>query len=567
MGIHIEPGVAFGHRRLAIIDLSSDGAQPMFWEDKSILTFNGEIYNYIEIREELQSLGYKFRSKTDSEVILAAYDAWGSDCVLKFNGMWAFAIYDRIKKLVFCSRDRFGVKPFYYVHEDKFLAFGSEIRQLLPLLKKITPDYDTVSLYLSLGLEEYGNRTFFENVYRLAPSHNLFIDLKNSRVSQLRYYSLRNRVDAAQLDAQQAASLLESELSKSIALRLRSDVMVGTCLSGGLDSSAIAAIASKKYNLESGGKLFALTASSILKENDETHFAKVVAENCNLDWVSTKPETGMFVDVIDDVILAQEEPFGSLSIFMQYFVMNETKKKNCKVMLDGQGADETLLGYEGYFIPFFEWLTLNGKFLKFIGELSALKSFRTGRQYILSRVALSLAKRFVSRHRPRLSSKSGIKILPSANVLDELYRPRDFFDFQVGQLEVFSLAKLLRYEDKNSMWNSIETRLPYVDFNLVETSISFRPDVKIANGYLKYVLRLVAQRHLPPEIAWRTNKFGFEAPSELWMKEVRQKFSNDLSNSDIICRVFDGKFDEISDDFFWRLFNLARWAKIFSVSC
>jgi len=245
-GHFIDEKVALGHRRLSIIDLSIAGQQPMSWYDKYIITFNGEIYNYIELRNELILAGYEFKSQTDTEIILAAYDKWGSNCVNRFNGMWAFAIYDKEKNIVFCSRDRFGVKPFYYTLENGYFIFSSEIKQILSIVDNRTKINDTIAInYIVLNMTDYDDQTFFEGINKLLGGHNLTYQLKDNTFKIEKFYEISIIPEIGKLNEKESIQYFRNQFEKSISYRMRSDVKVGTCLSGGLDSSAISALANK----------------------------------------------------------------------------------------------------------------------------------------------------------------------------------------------------------------------------------------------------------------------------------------------------------------------------------
>jgi len=367
-GFYFGDSFAFGHRRLSILDLSSDGHQPMNYLDRYTITYNGEIYNYIEIREELLKDGYKFVSDTDTEVILASYDKWGEECVDRFNGMWAFAIYDRDNEIIFCSRDRFGIKPFYYTEVDEKFIFGSEIKQLLEFQEENSYNEEILIDFIVTGIIEHTNSTFFKNIYKLEQSHNLTYHLKENRYQINKYYSINFQENS--LGLEESIENYRVELEIAIDFRLRSDVKVGTCLSGGLDSSSVSAIASKKYRENSNNKFVAIHAKSTEKSSDESYFAHIVAKSSELDLNIVEPTAQSFKDIIDEVVYTQEEPFGSPSIFMQYFVMKKAKELGCSVMLDGQGGDETLLGYEKYYPSVYIDVYKRSGFLK------ALKAMR-----------------------------------------------------------------------------------------------------------------------------------------------------------------------------------------------
>ena len=348
-GFYFGKGFCFGHRRLAIIDISAAGDQPMSYLDRYVIVYNGEVYNHLELRAELLDLGYSFNSSTDTEVIIAAYDAWGDKCVERFNGMWAFAIYDQLEKIIFCSRDRFGVKPFYYSNLRDLFVFGSEIKQLLGFQTKHKANKKIVIDFIVSSLSEHTNETFFEGIYALQGGHNLVFDLEGHNFHISRWYFIKHGPSLSKFSDVETLEFYKSKFFSSVDYRLRSDVLVGTCLSGGIDSSSVAAVAAKKYNGLVDERFKGIHVRSSETETDESSFATIVAHNNDIDLSIITPSTEDFVQAIDDVVYAQEEPFPDASIFMQYFVMKKARVLGCSVMLDGQGGDETLLGYERYY--------------------------------------------------------------------------------------------------------------------------------------------------------------------------------------------------------------------------
>ncbi|MDN3511636.1 MAG: asparagine synthase (glutamine-hydrolyzing) [Candidatus Jettenia sp.] len=566
-GYYFGKNFSFGHRRLAILDLSKDGHQPMDYSGRYIITYNGEVYNYLEIKEELIKDGYTFKSRTDTEVVLASYDKWGFDCVNRFNGMWAFALYDKERKIIFCSRDRFGVKPFYYTEIDNKFAFGSEIKQLLLYYPQKYVNKNVLIEYIVLGLEEHTNETFFENIFKLEQSHNLIYDLKTHTYEIKRYYAIKVDGGISRLSEKESVNLYKQELERSIRLRLRSDVKVGTCLSGGLDSSSIATIASKIYSENSNQNFNAITAKSIEKEGDETYYANLVVKNAGLHGHIVQPTTEDFMKNIDEVIYSQEEPFGGPSIFMQYFVMKKAKELGCKVMLDGQGGDETLVGYELYYSDYLSSLLLNIKLSKFLETLKNLKNFKTTKVDIFKGIVsvmlynkILLLKRIFGMRNPIY------KLQPDSKRFNHIYTYLNFKNFQKREIFVRFLPHLLRYEDKNSMRHSIETRLPFIDYKSVECAISINEDYKVKKGYLKYILRKAVEPILPHEVVWRTNKFGFEAPTNTWLSIYKQNILQEIKDSKIVNNVINLNLIELDNVLLWRLFNVARWENLFNVS-
>jgi len=566
-GYYLNKNFSFGHRRLSILDLSSSGHQPMNYENKYTITYNGEIYNYIELKRELCSYGYKFISETDTEVILASYDKWGKSCVNKFNGMWAFAIYDSIENIIFCSRDRFGIKPFYYTETDREFVFGSEIKQLLDFHGERIVNETILLDYFLYGFEEHTNETFFKNIYKLEQSHSLVYDLENNKVNIYQYYDLEIKEGLSFLSENDSIELIKHKLYRATLLRLRSDVQVGTCLSGGLDSSLIAAFASQQYSETQDKKKFlAIHAKSIEEKTDESYFARKVAAECDLNLVIVEPQLEDITKSIHEVVYTQEEPFGGISIFMQYFVMREAKKVGCKVMLDGQGGDETLFGYEGYLPFYFASLLYQFKFLQYILELKKIDTFMTSKSKIIKDSLISLFHNELSYLKRAVFRQAAVRVKDERNHLNELYKFVDFKQFQKRDLLKRHLPQLLKYEDKNSMKNSIETRLPYVDFEFVSNAISINDKLKFKDGYLKYILRKVAEKVLPIEVVWRKNKFGFEAPEETWIKEHRNMMISQIQESNIIHTIIKNSETYFgSKTMLWKLYNIAVWEKVFNV--
>ncbi|MDK2064381.1 asparagine synthase (glutamine-hydrolyzing) [Aliarcobacter butzleri] len=563
-GFYFEKNFAFGHRRLSILDLSSDGHQPMHYLEKYTITYNGEVYNYLEIREELIEDGYKFISNTDTEVILASYDKWGEECVNKFNGMWAFAIYDKEKEIIFCSRDRFGVKPFYYTQVENKFIFGSEIKQLLEFYEKRFVNKKILMDFLIIGYENHTNETFFENIFKLQESHNLIYDLRKNTFQIKRYYDIKK--NEINLDEDKSISIYKSKLNDSIALRLRSDVKVGTCLSGGLDSSSIAAIASNMYRKNLNEKFIAIHAKSSENDSDESFFAQEVAKSCNLDLNIIEPTQEEFINSIDEVIYTQEEPFGGPSIFMQYFVMKKAKEIGYTVLLDGQGGDETLVGYERYYPSYLMSLGFFNLIKEFFN--SSKNSKLSKKQLFAYFVYFTKAKIRIKRLQVKNSFiKAKYFNLASFDILEK--NSKNYLNlFKLQHQEIFytQMPHLLRYEDRNSMKHSIETRLPFIDFRVVETALSIDNKYKIKDGWTKYILRKTVDKILPSSIVWRKNKFGFEAPTKCWIDAIDSQIIEAVNKSiilDEILNTIDLKKLDLTQK--WKLFNIAKWEEIYNV--
>ena len=561
-GSYLYKNIAFGHRRLSILDLSSSGHQPMKYLDDLVITYNGEIYNFIEIREELIQKGYIFDSNSDTEVILKAYHYWGKTCVNYFNGMWSFSILDIKQKIVFCSRDRFGVKPFYYIENNDLFSFGSEISQLLPFLPNRILNKKVALDYLISGIEECSNETFFKDIYLLKGGHNLVFDLQTNSYEIERYYNLK-------LSDQKNTSVDDyiQELKRSITLRLRSDVKVGTCLSGGIDSSTISSFASTIYQ-NSNEKFMAIHAKSSEYKTDESEFAKIVSKIANINLNFVEPSYSDFKSNILSIIKIQQEPFGSLSIIMQYFVFKKAKELGCIVMLDGQGGDETLLGYERYYPAIV-------KSKKGIAKLKALlQSSKNSRLSLLDTIKYQY---YFSNYKLRLKRLKFKNSFYKSEILNEYESEElriisesynDISILQKNEIESSQLPHLLKYEDRNSMANSIESRLPFLDYKLVELSLNTNNSLKIKDGWTKFILRKAAETILPKEIVWRKAKLGFNAPEKTWTKEFENEMIKEIEQSEILNNFIHFKklyFKNLDLRTKWRLYNFSVWEKEFKV--
>ncbi len=572
-GVFVDGPVALGHRRLAIIDLSSDGSQPMLWADGALaLSFNGEIYNYIELREELQKVGVRFRTRTDSEVILAAYATWGPGCVSRFNGMWAFVINDRARGVVFGSRDRFGVKPLYYASVNGCVAFASEIRQLLGIMPPPRANATLVTDFLLTSFSDHGDETHFEAIRRVPAGHNFELDIASLELRISRYYRIGIRHEVRGLAPEEAAQEYGRVFADAVRLRMRADVKTGTCLSGGLDSSSVAAVASSIYRESTSEAFSAITAVSEQASNDESVYARRVVDRCGLRWITVRPTYEDFVETLQAVVRAQEEPYASPSINMQWFVMRAARENGVTVLLDGQGGDETLLGYEKYYAAYFAALVRRR------GLLAAIRGLRRA-----------------SRNNAKMDLRNTVRLIAgglSARGRYLVYRARNPYirysggtpwflsalsreilnDIGLQQLEIGStnLPILLRYEDKNSMAHSIETRLPFLDYRAVETALSIPTEHKIRDGWTKWILRTAMRDVLPESIVWRRNKMGFEAPEQVWLPRHDGQMWDRVAASSIIASLTHQgwlrfAYPRLDLRAKWRLYSVALWEQAFGV--
>lgn len=575
-----------GHRRLAIIDLSPSAHQPMSNDDGNLwVVYNGEIYNYVELREELKKLGYSFTSNSDTEVLLKSYEAWGERCVDRFNGMWAFVIYDRKKSLLFGSRDITGVKPlYYYIDKDLFL-FASEIKALLsfPFLKtEINPE--AVFLYLVFGYEN-PEEVFFKNIHEVLPAHSFFYDLERGRLKVWRYYRFPSSLSTGRFRENLLREYSEKTrelLFKSIFLRLRSDVPVGTCLSGGLDSSTVACVINELVRKtpikEVGERQKVFTAVFEEKEIDESHWAERIVKHTGAEWYRVSPTGDELMKDLDDLIYTQEMPFASTSVYAQFRVMRLAKEAGIKVLLDGQGGDEIFAGYPHFYTAFFLEMLKGMRFFLFLSEFKSLFNSPVNFDYILRNMAGFLGwKLFPSYLKIKLREwvKEEVRCLNPDfwhSCKKEIEKGGEFAISSLNALSVRVIEKnlrvLLRYEDRNSMRFSIEARTPFADDReLIDYQLSIPSSYKIHKGWSKYILRCAVKSLIPEEIRLRRDKKGFVTPEKKYLSEKWEELKEFLHlapefiNGDEVMKRKD--YFLHNPQTLWRFINLCLWKKRF----
>lgn len=563
-GLWEDPWLTLGHNRLSIIDLSSSGRQPMVKGDW-IIVFNGEIYNYKELREELRGYhGQVFQTETDTEVILAAWDIWGHQSLDKFRGMWSFAIYHQGSQELILSRDRFGIKPLYYFAGGNRFLFASEIKALLtdPAVPR-QACLSVISDYLLAGFHDHRPETFYEGIKQLPPGHCLVLNARDRNFTVQSYYDLGSRIQGRK----STISDFDRALRESVRLHLRSDVPVGTCLSGGLDSSSVATLASSFMLQENAGPLQAITAKSGEPENDETEYARMVVEKAGLQWHVTQPSADDFREHWERCLWHQDEPAGGPSVFMQYWVMKAAHEAGIKVMLDGQGGDECLLGYERYYPSVFCYWLRHGYFSTAGREL--LAASRNSKLSIRELLLYSLY--FLVPAVRKARSRTRLRGLPSELVEETLARivecGRQYYhvsNLQVAEINYYQLPHLLRYEDRNSMAWTVEARVPFVDYEVIETALTLTPEDKINQGFTKWALRCSMKEEMPEAITWRRNKIGFAAPTGSWLQRHREWMIEVIKNS-LILRELELTTIPTNDNMFIFFFNLASWESLYRV--
>ena len=599
---HARPGgpvhVALGHQRLSIIDLSAAGHQPMCSPDSRVcITYNGEIYNYLELREELRAKGSTFASESDTEVILAAWREWGSACLERLNGMFAFVLLDRAQRRVFAARDRFGVKPLYYwVAPDGTIAFASEIKQFSAL-----PGWEArlngqrAYDFLAWGLLDHTDETLFRGVHQLRGGERLELALVEAeharpgeRLRPERWYAPRPRPFSGTLE--EAGAEFRRLLADSIRLRLRSDVPVGSCLSGGLDSSSIVCIMNLLLR-EQGAQALQKTFSVRAREArfDEGPYIDAVVRHTAVDPRCVYPSLDELFPALEKITWHQDEPFGSTSIYAQWHVFRLAAESGVEVMLDGQGADEQLAGYHGFFAARFGALARGLRWVRLFKELTAASRRHGypatwGVQQLANNVLPEPPRQALRKlvHRPnavpgwldlaRLGAAPGDPYLASAGA-----KPDSLRAMSLAQLTANSLPMLLHWEDRDSMAHSVEARVPFLDYRLVEFVLGLPDEYKLSDGVTKRVLREGMRGVLPESVRTRMDKLGFVTPEELWVREQSpDRFRRALREAvevsagilrpaalDLLERVIA---DRRRFSFLvWRMVSFGTWLKVFGV--
>jgi asparagine synthase (glutamine-hydrolysing) len=571
----LEPGqrfkVGFGHRRLSILDLSPAGHQPMTYPDAGLaITFNGEVYNYIEIKSELEALGHQFISTSDTEVILHAWAQWGVKCLDRFNGMFSFVILDYHRKQLYAVRDRFGVKPLYYYQGATAIYLASEIKQI-----KTSPDFQfhlneqVARIFLASGAVDHSESTFDTKIKQLPGGHYLYIDLSvdTAEFQIKQWYELRPQKWRGSYE--EATLKFRSLLTDAVSLRLRSDVTVGSCLSGGLDSSSIVCIAADllKARGDFAGQETVTACYDNLKY-DEWKFAEEVIKKTNAHPHRTFPSFTQLQEEIDSFVWHQDEPTGSTSQFSQWAVFKATHDAGLKVMIDGQGADEQLAGYGGNDVALYTGLLKKARFLVLLDEAKHYKKEKGTwpKGFLLAATKLNLGISVAQKQSAGLvhpNEPANIHGSHALSLQENLFR----------QLYSEPLPALLRYEDRNSMAWSVESRTPFMDYRLLEFTMGLPETYIYKRGVRKTILRDAMHNVIPAAIENRKDKMGFVTPEELWLKGEGKAWFNDgidrackqfggtILNADnarqYVSAVIDGKreFDFIP----WRIFCFHRW--------
>lgn len=556
----------FAHRRLAIIDLDETGHQPLCDSAKNIwITFNGEIYNYKELREELKAHGYSFISESDTEVVVNAYLHWGENCLQKFNGMWAFCIYNSINNSYFISRDRLGVKPLYYINNNTIFAFASEQKAFITsgLIKPETNEKSILS-YLHHNELEFETANFFHGIQELWPGTSLNYCGNTHTLNISSYYHPKDIITSKNdhLSDKDLIELIKTQLLQTIDWRMRSDVEVGTCLSGGIDSSVIAGIMASKTQKP----VSCFTAAFNSGATNELPYAKKVVEKIQGRHFITEPGFKEFEIDLDQLIYALDVPIWDTSTYAQFRVMKLAQDNKIKVVLDGQGADEHFAGYHHHFIAYWKQIIREN------GISAGIKEMNAASQSI-PRPVIFLLKELIKQSFPVLGKKQNGLMETNDNDVNFSY-PSDKYANNLNQqlLSDFGSKRLksfLRCEDRCGMWHSVESRTPFSDdYQLTQLLFSFNGKRKIKNGVSKYLLREAAKDFLPDEIYRRYNKVGFETPMTQWVQKMLPDILSTLRHSSLSIikkKALNKKqFKEHELKILFKLYMLVKWQQMFS---
>ena len=568
-GLFSDTTCVLGHRRLAIIDLSSGGHQPFTSDDgRYQLVYNGEIYNYIELREELKKFGWSFRTRTDTEVLLKAYLQFGEGCLHKFNGMFAFVVYDAQEKSLFFARDRMGIKPLYYCCQESAVIFASEIKALLSdATLDRTVNRQALFDYLVFNRTDIFDETFFQHIQRLPQGHCATFSGNGLKIKC--WWDPESFLQEPCLDTEERIyQTIEQHLVSSVQLRMRSDVPVGSCLSGGMDSSVLTGILFQKGWVDKKYPTF--TASFPGHPIDETRYIEKLQSRYPFKNSRTYPSPKAAFENIRDFVYTNDEPTTTPSFYSQYEVMRLARERGVTVLLDGQGGDENFAGYQ-YFHGFYMNGLLREKrirqffseFLKVLIRRQHASAFQTllfqllpdtYRQGLLLRTSPFIQRDFFHQH------------IKTSRIYRRFFDAKDLNTSLVRHFQ-YKLEHLLRMEDRNSMAFSLEARVPYLDHRLVEYVLGVDADLKIKAGETKYLQKRAVGRYTIPEILERKDKIGFGTPGEEWMRTPSWAERTDIHYHELtknFPEIFvKGAFIPHEGFHRWKVNQLAVWKEVF----
>ncbi|MBO0861722.1 MAG: asparagine synthase (glutamine-hydrolyzing) [Chloracidobacterium sp.] len=562
--------VGLGHRRLAILDLSVRGSQPMSSDDGATwIVFNGEIYNFRELRSELESRGRSFKTGTDTEALLQAYLQWGEDCLERLQGMYGFAIWDGRRGRLFCARDRLGIKPFYYATPKGYFIFASEIKGLLPFPGfDVEADDDAVVGFLVHGNCDYGERTVLKGVKALLAGHALTLDVAPKQLAIKRYWGLKPNQDKVAPASEASAEGMDEErvtglrerLLDTMRLHLISDVRAGSCLSGGLDSSVVVGLIGKIQSEQPeaarsvGDSLFTFTSCYEYKEIDEREYALAMANDVKATPHLVFPSADDFWSDFGRMAWHQDMPFNGLAYYAQWRVMRAAKETGVKVLLDGQGGDEVFGGYAKFRYAYIASLLRSGRLFKIAREVGAMirqgdggyvLNIRNGYRYLPKRARRLL--KIDSMLQSAMRADWNRVLIDNSSPAARWWRNAAgggkgagtaMQRIQIDDILIDTLPLILRMEDRSSMAFSIEARVPLLDHKLVEYGVSLPDEFKVRRGWSKYAVRQAVRGIIPERVRLRRSKLGFPAPDRLWVQRDLRRQITELIADDLRCQKY-----------------------------
>lgn len=576
-GVFLEDRIALGHVRLSIIDVASTSNQPMFSKDGNlVVVFNGEIFNYQTLKEKYKS-SYSFKTNSDTEVILAAYQNNPSGFLNEFEGMFSFVIYDKSKQKVFGARDPFGIKPFYFHKTENDFIFCSEIKGVLAH-SKVSAELNEKLLYdfLIFNRTDHAKETSFEGIENLQPGHQFSFDLKNNTFKEERWYDLPELTYLkSSLDKEQTN--LRKKLNESMELHLVSDVEVGSALSGGIDSSIVVSLMRECLGDKKIASFSAVYDSSW--ERDEKKYVDQVVKEKNITPHFAQPNAKSLLEDIDDLIYQQEEPFASASIFASWSVYKKAGEVGTKVLLNGQGADE-VFSYDYMAAFYFYELFLKFRWGKLVKEMLLFKKKQSATKFTFLLFMFACAPKFLKDKLLYTSNKSINKSFfqkykAQSQFYTEFFKSKTLNENVKNHL-LMKLNHLLRIEDKNSMKFGVEARVPFLHTKLVEYALNLPSKFKVKNGEVKYILKHSTKDVLPKLIFERNNKIGYETPMDSWMredhfvKEVNKMLSEKRQPMEkyLDLEFVKAKWDlhqkgENNSSVVWKYYYLTKWYNLY----
>ncbi len=582
-GVFATEHAALGHQRLSIIDLSSGGAQPMLSADGSLtLVFNGEIYNYLELATELRALGHEFRSHSDTEVLLHAYQQWGEDCVQRFNGMWAFAIWDSRRRRLFASRDRLGVKPFLYMVSDGQLLFSSEVAGIRAARPSLEANEGKLHDFLAYGYRTNNGETFYKDVLELPAAHQLV--WQDGRVQTKRYWSLPERGQFPRISPNERAEAYADLLRDAVRLRFRSDVPVALLQSGGIDSSVICSIVNDEIDGHRLGPdaVSAFTATHPGHAYDESQAVRELMRSCpHIRPIELTPNGEELARLYDAYLTAMQEPKASAASFAHWRLMQAIRGQGIKVVINGQGADEALAGYGTYIRGYRMLDLLMQSPVEALKEARAIRSemgwgysslaAQTAKAMLGRRAASIVRSRFVEKASPLLTSsfRNAHK-----DYLPDLTMSWDSANLDThlrSQIQDYGFNQILKYEDVSSMSQGIEIRSPFVDYRLMEFAFRLPDEAKFSRGVTKRILRDAFDKRVPHSIIRSRTKLGFATPMAEWFSRpamqalIRETTASPsfkarkLWHAPQVAKILTEPLQGARASTAWRFLMVARW--------